>query len=65
VILEAINHHLFVYPTYPFVYLACPFAYPDLSFLKVRMSGEHTELEKSVEEVLKNFMADKAMFEGV
>ena len=31
----------------------------------VRMSSERTELEKSVEEVLKKFMADKAMSEGV
>jgi hypothetical protein len=29
------------------------------------MSGEQTELEKSVEEVLKKFMADRAMSEGV
>jgi hypothetical protein len=29
------------------------------------MSVEHTELEKSVEEVLKKFMADKAMCEGI
>jgi hypothetical protein len=33
--------------------------------LTVRMSVERTELEKSVEEVLKKFMADKAMSEGV
>jgi hypothetical protein len=29
------------------------------------MSTERTELEKFIEEVLKNFMADKAMSEGV
>jgi hypothetical protein len=29
------------------------------------MSSEPTELEKSVEEVLKMFMADRAMYEGV
>jgi hypothetical protein len=29
------------------------------------MSGEQTELEKFVEEVLKKFMADRAMSEGV
>jgi hypothetical protein len=31
----------------------------------MRMSSERTELENSVEEVLKKFMADKSMFEGV
>jgi hypothetical protein len=31
----------------------------------VRILDERTELEKSVEEVLKKFMADKAMFEGI
>jgi len=35
------------------------------AFLKVRMLGEHNELEKSVEEVLKTFMDDKAMSKGV
>jgi hypothetical protein len=29
------------------------------------MSTERTELEKSVEEVMKKFMADKAMLEGI
>jgi hypothetical protein len=29
------------------------------------MSGEQTELEKSIEEVLKKFMADRDMYEGV
>jgi hypothetical protein len=39
---------------------------PTLTYLlTVRMSVERTELEKSVEEVLKKFMADKAMSEGV
>jgi hypothetical protein len=39
---------------------------PTLTYLlTVRMSGEHTELENSIEEVLKKFMADKAMSEGV
>jgi hypothetical protein len=33
--------------------------------LTVRMSVERTELEKSIEEVLKKFMDDKAMSEGV
>ena len=27
--------------------------------------GKHNELEKSIEEVLKNFMVDRAMSEGV
>jgi hypothetical protein len=38
---------------------------PRLAYLKLRMSGERTELEKFVAKVLKNFIVDKAMFEGV
>jgi hypothetical protein len=47
------------------------FVYPDIDsptptyLFKVRMSVEHTELEKSVEEVVKKFMADKGMSEGI
>jgi hypothetical protein len=33
--------------------------------LKVRMSGEPSELEKFVEEVLKNLLADRPISEGV
>jgi hypothetical protein len=48
----------------------CPFFHlsihlPQPVHLTVRMSGERTELEKSVEEVIKKFMANKAMSEGV
>jgi hypothetical protein len=32
---------------------------PRLVYLKVRMSGEPSEIEKSVEEVLKKLMADR------
>jgi hypothetical protein len=38
---------------------------PRPACLRLRMSGERTELEKFVEEVLKNFMVVKAMSEGV
>jgi hypothetical protein len=34
-------------------------------YLKVRMSSKPSELEKSVEEVLKNIMADRSISEGV
>jgi hypothetical protein len=41
------------------------FSYLDLSCLTVRMLGEPTELENSIEEVLKKFMVDIAMSEGL
>jgi hypothetical protein len=34
-------------------------------FVKTRMSGEPSELEKLVEEVLKNLMANRPISEGV
>jgi hypothetical protein len=49
----------------------CLFVYPATRsptptyLLTVRMSVERTELEKSFKEVLKKFMADKAMFERI
>jgi hypothetical protein len=49
----------------------CMFVYPSICsptstyLLTVIMSAERTELEKSVEEVLKNFIADKDMSEGI
>jgi hypothetical protein len=49
----------------------CPFVYPAIHsptltyLLTVRISTERTELEKFVEEVLKKFMDDKVMSEGI
>jgi hypothetical protein len=53
VLSEARRHCQFVYNTY-LTYL-----------LTVRMSGECTELEKSVKEVLNKFMDDRDMYEGI
>jgi hypothetical protein len=50
--------------TYPFVYLACSLAYP-ARLLKTRMSSKPSELEKSVEEVLKKIMNKGSISEGV
>jgi hypothetical protein len=53
-------YHTSPYVFYPTIYL------PTLTYLlTTRMSVELTKLEKSIEEVLKKFMADKAMSEGV
>ena len=42
-----------------------PVRLPRPAFLIVRMSGEPTELEKSIKEVLKKFMDDRDMSKGV
>jgi hypothetical protein len=51
-------------PARPFVYPACSFAYPTY-LLKAIMSGEPSEFEKSVKEVLKKLMADRPIPKGV
>jgi hypothetical protein len=51
-------------PTCPFGYPACSFVYPAFP-LKAIMSGEPSELEKSVEEVLKKLMVDRMISEGI
>jgi hypothetical protein len=55
---ELRHHHPFSYPIYPF-HLPRPI------HLKERMSDTQAELEKSVEEVVRKYMADRGMSEGV
>jgi hypothetical protein len=51
-------------PTYSFLYSTCLFVYPTC-LIKAIMLGEPSEVEKSVEEVLKKLMAGKLIFEGI
>ena len=53
------------YQTSPYCFYPAIFSPTSTYLLIVRMLTERTELEKFVEEVIKKFMNDKAMSQGV